>query len=120
MGTQKTTHEGTLPALICRMLAKLEVATTTPPAAKVSGWDGLPGADRAPQDGSVPLNWSIPGTLTDTPGAACSSVALPWDAEAPAPAAQSWGGGPGGRAHNPSAGAVRDAFPPGGPVALRS
>ena len=77
-GTRKRTHEVTLPALICRMLAKPKVVTTTSLSAKVRGWDELPDADRAPHDDSVPLNWSIPGTPTDTPGATCSSVALPW------------------------------------------
>lgn len=111
----------TLPALICQMLAKSEVVTTTSLSAKVRGWDELPDADRAPHDDSVPLNWSIPGTPTDTPGATRSSVALPW---MPRPQPQRHrAGGAGEKSPQPgvsNAGATRDNFPPGGPVALRS
>lgn len=111
----------TLPALICQMLPKPEVVTTTSLSAKVRGWDELPDADRAPHDDSVPLNWSIPGTPTDTPGATRSSVALPW---MPRPQPQRHrAGGAGEKSPQPgvsNAGATRDAFLPGGPVALRS
>lgn len=66
--SKKRTHEGGLTQHSFVGCCKARGGHHHTPGCKGQWLGRAADADRAPQDNSVPLNWSIPGTLTDTPG----------------------------------------------------